>query len=881
MHFSVTPWRWRFGALRHALRVLTYAFLALALATVAATQQSPSTPTNPDSELSCSDPGADPATCMNRQAQPPPLGGAQLAPTQGENSTAPRVPGNYADTENLARQPVTRTPIAPTPEPLTEFQKFAASATGQVLPIFGADLFRNPPSTFAPLDMSPVPDDYVIGPGDELRIRTWGQISFAANVRVDRSGDIYIPRVGPVHVAGLAFSGLKEQVRAAIARVFRNFELTVDLGQIRAIQVYVAGQARHPGVYTVSALSTLLNALFASGGPSISGSLRHIQLRRDGKLVSELDVYDLLTNGDKSKDAKLLSGDIIFIPPVGSQVALTGSVRNPRIYELKDGETLNALLADAGGASEVAAATHISIQRIDQHREMRAIDVSFDSSGLATPLAGGDLVHVYSIVPRTVQTVTLRGSIANPGRFTWHNGMKISELIPDKESLLTRQYWWKRAQLGLPSPEFEPTDRVSLARMRQPREPFTLPRNRKMLDGSQRGLDQNSSGTESDSQLSDSQPSDDLRDNPPANPPLDGSMNLRTPRSPQASSSTLGSVQAETDLETRQPRTEVQFSAPDIDWDYAVIERLDRDTLKPRLIPFDLGRLVLQHDSSQDLELEAGDVVTIFSGADIRLPVAQQSKMVKLEGEFIHAGSYTVEPGETLRQLIQRAGGFTPGAYLYGSEFTRESTRKIQQTRIDEYVRNLEMQTHRGALQTAAAAVSSAQDIATSTAAQSSEQELIAQLRQIRATGRIVLEFTPTAGGLNEVPEITLENGDRFVVPSRPANVNVVGAVYDQNSFLFNQSRHVNAYLHLAGGPNRNADQKHEFLIRANGEVLSRDSVDSVWSRGFMDVPLNPGDTLVVPEKVFKPSAMRGVLEWSQLFSQFALGAAAISVIHP
>jgi protein involved in polysaccharide export with SLBB domain len=875
MCFLETLWRRLSNARRQVPCFFVLASLSVCLARVAAAQQTPAAAGSPENPVSCSDPGADPATCSNRQA-PGQFGAPQASPTPGENSTTPQVSPNYRDTENPARQQSgsrgTRTNDS-IPEPLTEFQKFVASATGQVLPIFGSDLFRNIPSTFAPLDMAPVPSDYLIGPGDELRIRVWGQLNFEANVRVDRSGDVYLPRVGPVHVAGLSFSNLTEHMRAAVARVFRNFELTVDLGQIRAIQVYVAGQARHPGVYTVSALSTLLNALFVSGGPSISGSLRHIQLRRDGKLISELDVYDLLSRGDKSKDAKLLSGDIIFIPPVGAQVALTGSVRNSRVFELKAGETLNDLLTDAGGVSDLAAATHISIERIDQRRETRAIEVSFDESGLATPLSGGDLVHVFPVVPRSVGSVTLRGNIANPGRFAWHSGMRISDLIPDKESLLTPQYWWKRAQLGLPHPDFEPTDRASLSRMRQPSEPYSLPRNQNRQPGSQGAPDESYSSAEPDAQ------SRNQQDNSTMNPQLDRQGNPRTPAGLRESSSTLATVQSEAEGESRQPRTEVDFFAPEIDWDYAVIERLDHDTLKTRLIPFDLGRLVQQNDSSQNLELQAGDVVTIFSGADIRLPVAQQSKIVKLEGEFAHAGSYTTEPGETLRDLVRRAGGFTPSAYLYGSEFSRESTRRIQQTRIDEYVRTLEMQTHRGVLATAASATSSAQDLAGGTAAQSAEQDLVAQLKQIRATGRIVLEFTPESSVVDQVPDIALENGDRFVVPSRPSSVNVVGAVYDQNSFIYNQGRHVNAYLHLAGGPNRNADEKHSFVIRADGEVLSRDATDTVWKHSFLDVPLYPGDTVVVPEKVFKPSALRGVLEWSQLFSQLALGAAAISVL--
>jgi protein involved in polysaccharide export with SLBB domain len=327
-------------------------------------------------------------------------------------------------------------------------------------------------------------------------------------------------------------------------------------------------------------------------------------------------------------------------------------------------------------------------------------------------------------------------------------------------------------------------------------------------------------------------------------------------------------------------RTEVGPVAPEIDWDYAVIERLDPATLKTVLISFDLGKLVLQHDASQDLELQPGDVVSIFSQGDIRVPLMQQTKFVYLEGEFVHAGIYTALPGETLRDLVQRAGGLTASAYLYGSEFTRESTRAIQQRRMDEYVQTLEVQMQRGNLALASSAVTSPQDLASGAAAQNSEQSLIGRLRQMRATGRIVLEFKAGSSGLDVLPDIALEDGDRFVVPAVPASVNVVGAVYDQNSFLYETTRRAGVYLHLAGGPNRDADRKHVFIIRADGSVISREAENGIWGNEFVNLRMDPGDTIVVPEKIFKPSALRGFLDWSQLFSQFALGAAALSVIQ-
>lgn len=795
----------------------------------------------------------------------------------------------YSDVEQLSRQAPARSqsqPVKPPLEPLTEFQKFVLSTTGQILPIYGADLFNNVPSTFAPLDMTPVPHDYVIGPGDELRIRVWGQVSFQINVRVDRSGEIFLPQVGPVHVAGMSFSDLDAHLRGAIGRVYHNFDLTADVGQIRAIQVYVSGEARRPGIYTVSSLSSLVDALFASGGPSVQGSMRRIQLRRGGAVVTEFDLYGLLAHGDKSKDVKLESGDVIFIPPSGPQAAVTGSVRNPAIYELRADEPLAGLLANAGGVSSVAAHARISIERIENHSGRHAMEVAYDATGLATLPADGDLVRVYSMTPIYKETVILRGNIANSGRFAWRSGMRISDLIPDKESLITRDYWWKRTQLGLPSPEFEPITGFNNLRQPAGNQAITLQR---PLQGSRNASNQpeyQQGRSEYPQGLPGYPPGQSGYQQGPQGYQQDQSgsqQNQYLSAQQRASSSSLASAQSSSAGRYLPPaqRTEVRTLAPEIDWDYAVIERFDMETLKTVLLPFDLGKLVLQHDPSQDLELEAGDVVSIFSEADIRVPVAHQTKIVTLDGEFAHAGAYTVQPGETLRDLVERAGGLTPNAYLYGSEFTRESTRAVQQARIDEYVQGLGMEIDRGNLAIASSSAGAPQDLASAASAQSSEQALLASLRQIRATGRVVLTFAPEASAASSIPCIPIEDGDRFIVPPLPTTVNVVGAVYDQNSFLFEPGKRAGAYLQLAGGPNRDADWKHEFIIRADGEVVSRNKGRSIWEGGELSgLRINPGDTIIVPEKTFKPSALRGVLDWSQVFSQFALGAAALSVVR-
>jgi protein involved in polysaccharide export with SLBB domain len=848
---------------------------------------------------------------------------------------APLNTGTYTDLGNgtgaNANRNLQPSTVPAPPEQLTEFQKFVAGTTGEVLPIFGANLFRNVPSTFAPVDHIPVTPDYVIGPDDELRIRIWGQVNFNADVRVDRSGTIYLPQVGAIHVAGLPFSALDKQLRSGIGRVFRNFDLTVDAGQLRSIQIFVVGQARRPGSYTVSSLSTLVNALFSSGGPSTQGSLRHILLKRQGKTITDFDLYDLLVNGDKSKDVPLLPGDVIFIPPAGPQVALTGSVRHPAIYELLDeGTTLQQLLTDAGGASTTASGSRISIERIQNHEAREAMEVAFDTAGLGTTLRDGDLLRVLSIVPRYKKTVTLRGNTANPGHFAWHEGMKLSDLIPDRDSLVTRDYYWRRAQLGLPTPEFQPY--VSGPVQFQPSNPIDLQSQQayqqwQMQNRVQRlpngqyvfvtpNQTQGQPGSPSSPQKSPVNQYPYAQGNvylqgdqqytilPPANGQQQQTTDMTGTSAPGAlgqqqssdqTSSTNGvlnpsQLASNGSLAGRQTRivtqnteaavrkNDVKLSAPEIDWNYAVIDRTDPVTLKTTLIPFNLGKLILEHDLSQNLELQPDDVITVFSQADIRVPLAQQTKFVRLEGEFLNSGIYSVRPGETLRQVITRAGGLTASAYLSGSEFTRESPRVLQQQRIDEYVQNLELEIQRGAIAGVASSVS-AQDVASANAASTSSRELLNRLHQLRATGRIVLQVNPASTGIDDLPDLSLEDGDTFTVPPTPATVNVVGAVYDQNSFMFIPNRRVGDYLKTAGGPGRDADKKHMFIIRADGSVISKTTASGVWGNTFESAHMNPGDTVIVPEKTFRPTALRGLLDWSQLFSQLALGVAAISVI--
>jgi protein involved in polysaccharide export with SLBB domain len=710
------------------------------------------------------------------------------------------------------------------PDQPTEFQRLVTESTGERLPIFGASLFTNVPSTFAPTNDLPVGSDYVIGPGDTLRVSIYGQVNQQENFTVDPTGNISIPEVGPVHVAGIKYADLAGFLKTQLSRVFRNFNLTVNLADLRSTQIFVLGDARRPGSYTVSSLSTLLNALFVSGGPLPQGSLRDIQLIRKGAPVVHFDLYDVLLHGNKASDVPLQPGDVIFIPPVGEQVAISGSVNTPAIYEIKPGTTVAALIALAGGETQVALGARIRLERIYEHTMRYLEDVDPAQEG-SFPLANGDVVSIGSILDRYRDAVTLRGNVAYPGRYVWRPGLRIRDVVPDKDALITREYYRRRNSLSRADTGYR--------------------------TGSAAGQLQ-VGGSDS------TQAADAAAQN--------GTTNAST------GGSSVGAALTSSN-NVFPASTDVQLSAPDIDWSYAVVERLDPRTLKTTLLPFHPGRLFLDNDQSQNLELLAGDVITFFSTADLRVPTSEQTRFVRLEGEFVASGVYSVQPGETLRHLIERAGGFTPDAYLYGSEFTRESTRRVQQQRLNEYADNLEAEVSVYATSANSRAVSD-RDASAATAAVTEARQSIARLRQLRPQGRIVLELKPDSRGVESVPDLPLEDGDRFVVPRVPSTIAVEGRVYSANAFVYNSGFNEAAYLKKAGGPDRDADRKRIFILRADGSVFSRQYGDVSRAKIY------PGDTIVVPPQLNRRAILRDLVDISNVIGGFGLGAAEVSVLR-
>jgi protein involved in polysaccharide export with SLBB domain len=733
-------------------------------------------------------------------------------------------------------------------EPDIEFQDFVTSSLGYHLDLFGQSLFRNVPSTFAPVDRIPVTPEYLIGPGDELLVRAWGQIDVNYRAVVDRTGAIYLPKIGPISVAGVRYDQLNTYMKAAISRVFKNFDLDVTLGRLRAVQVFVVGQVRRPGSYTVSSLSTLVNALFASGGPSKRGSMRHILLKRQGKDVTDFDLYDLIAFGDKSKDVQLLSGDVILVPPVGRLVALAGSVNVPGIYELKEHETLGEILGYAGGFTTTASGQKTFIDRIDDRRVRHTAELDLSSVGLKTELKDGDIVRLLHISPRFDNAVTLRGNVAVPGRYPWRQGMRVKDLIPSRDALVTQEFWKRQNKLAV---DLESLTFKSREEVEQDRQ------------GDLQNRDKNAPVNQPGVQ------------NPPTSTP--SGQNQRTqPQRDEDLAARVGRTEAQR-IKEEQLKNEVKHYATEINWEYAVIERMDAEDLSTHLVPFNLGKAIAG-DESQNVILEPGDVITIFSQNDMQVPAGQQTKFVRLEGEFVTAGVYQVQPGETLRHLISRIGGLTPQAYLYGAEFTRESTREDQQRRLDEYINELEKSIERNA--SGQRALTGDEAVAERQAVES-QRRLLDKLRQMRATGRIVLELKPTADNLKELPDLMLEDGDRLLVPFKPATVNVIGSVYNSNSFIFKPGKTVSDYMRLSGGPTKNGDKGRSFVIRADGTTLGGNGHNALFLNGFEQARLMPGDTIVVPEKLDKGALLRGFKDWTQIISTFVIGAAAAKVLFP
>ncbi len=749
----------------------------------------------------------------------------------------------------------------------SEFEQFAEDATGRRLPVYGRQLFDEVPTTFAPVENVPVPADYVLGPGDQLLIRAWRKIELDSRVTVDRNGQINLPRVGTLTVAGLRYAQLEGFLRSAIGGLFKDFELNVALGQLRSIQIFVLGRARQPGAYTVSSLSTLVDALFTSGGPSATGTMRHVQLRREGRTATEFDVYDLIENGDKSRDVRLLPGDVIFIPAIGPQIAISGDVNQPGIYELKGETTVEAALKDAGGMTSLADAERAVLERIENHSSREVEEFALDAPGQARVLRDGDLLRVFPVSPKFSNAVTLRGNVSEPGLYLWKSGMRVSDLIPSRAFLITRDYWNQQNHLVQPGPDnsfairragasgYKYTDASANPRADAVGNPRADAYGNQSTDtlGNQRSdafEDQGMNVTGDQSMDSSGNPRSDAMRNPTTvQPGGTGSMTV----------------------------TSIGQNSAEINWEYALIERLDDRDLSTRLVPFNLGNALDSPASADNQPLKPGDVVTIFSRADLQLPMEKHASFARVGGEINAPGVYRINPGDTLRDVVEKAGGLTGHSYLYASIFTRVSARLAQEAQLQQSSEQMQREL---VTKYANSIPQAGQTGADQQAQLAMQQAALARLTSIRPTGRVVLDMKPEAATIADIPNFPLEDGDAYYIPPRLSTVEVAGAVYNANAFRYEPRERLISYLNDAGGATRDADPKRMFVIRADGTVVSRQSRNSHSHGSYDNLRLLPGDAIIVPEKLRVSTFMNNLMQATNLASQTAVTAAALSVVR-
>jgi protein involved in polysaccharide export with SLBB domain len=679
--------------------------------------------------------------------------------------------------------------------------------------------------------------------GDQLVIRGWGSIDLEVRTAIDRNGSVNIPKVGAVPLAGVKAAQAESVLRQAVAKYYKDFQISVTLAGLRGITVYVVGQARRPGSYTLSGVSTLASGLLATGGPGPNGSMRRVQLKRAGVVLREFDLYAFLAKGDNSGDIKLTDGDVIVIPPALGHVALVGKVNNPAVFELKrSDETLAEILDVAGGLPVVADPRRVTLERIQPEKSQprSVLDFALNDAGHKTPLKNGDLITIQQVLPELGNAVTLRGNVAQPQRMAWREGMRIRDLIPNRQDLISRDSVRRQNEALFDSAQRE----------RAQRDRSAVPED-----------------LQSDAQLDQKL----LRANRLSG---QGAWGLQDQSSGQAAAS-LGAV-SYTDT--------IGNLYDEINWDYAVIERIQRTDLSVELIPFNLGAVMADPKHADNRLLQAGDIVTVFSANDIRVPLDKRRVMVRVEGEVAHPGIYPAKPHETLLELIAKAGGITPNAYVFGTGFYREEVRKSQTENQAKLIRRLEAETS-----TALASLSQSQGASSDAAlaqariaaAQQARAQAIERVRSLKPEGRVALGLIPTVDNADlKLPDLRLQNGDRLVVPPKPDFVYVYGSVNTESSLIYRSGATVSDYLQQAG-TGAVADRNNIIVVRADGTALTADS--GWFSRSIMNTKLMPGDAIVVTDKIDLEATwsavVRNTKDFTQIFYQLGLGAAAIKTL--
>jgi len=703
---------------------------------------------------------------------------------------------------------------------------------------------------FAAMTDIPVGPDYVIGAGDRIVITAWGGLEGVFETEVSRNGEITLPKVGALQVAGVPFGQLPKLLQNHIGKVFKDFQINVTMGKLRLMKVFVVGEVRRPGAYSVSSLSTLINVLSAAGGPTGNGTLRNIEVKRNGKLVETVDLYDFFLKGDKSRDIRLQSGDTVFVPAIGKVAGIAGNVRRPAIYELKGEKTLADLVSLADGIIPTGYLQRIQISRIEAHEKKTVVDVNIDpkeGKGVEQTLSSillqdMDLVKIFPIDQTLRGYVRLEGYVLRPGDYALKPGMRLSDLLAS-DNLLPEYHREIGQIVRLVPPDFHPEliiFKPAKAAERLPGYDLELHEFDTIRLFSRWEMEQM--------------------------PKVIISGDVQKP----------GSYRLFDNMRVR----DLVYSAGNVTLTaylkQAELTRIERswERVSTSSLVIDLEK-ALAGDPQHNVTLRPMDELFIR-----RIPywVEETNRYITLTGEVLFPGTYPVYRGERLSSVIARAGGFTDKAYLRGAKYTRESTRKVQQKQLEESLIRLEMEVAQKQAELAAVAVSK-EELDATKASLEGLQRNIEKLKGMKAEGRVVIALDHPERLKGGPGDIEVEGGDTLHVPANPRTVSVLGSVYNPSNFIVSEDRPARHYLELAGGSTASADEGEIYILRADGTVESRKQSSwfaSLFGFDALGRPLQPGDAVVVPQKIEKTAWLLDIKDITTILSQLAITAGTV-----
>jgi protein involved in polysaccharide export with SLBB domain len=802
---------------------------------------------------------------------------------------------------------------------------------------FGTEVFRDglrdPRSV--PMDL-PVGPDYVVGPGDSLSINLWGGISTRLNRIVDREGRVNLPEAGPVLVSGKSLGDVQMAVQKAIGTEFRDTSADVSVSRLRTIRVYVVGEVEEPGAYDISSLSTALNALVAAGGATPRGSLRTLKHMRGRQELEQIDAYDLLLRGVTPDAQKLENGDTLMVPPLGPQVTITGMVRRPAIYELNGEKTLQDALELAGGILPAAALQHVEVQRLEAHekRTMLSLDLSPEGTAPAElssfKVQDGDQIHIFPIAPYNQDTIYLQGHVLKPGRYSFHDGMKLTDILVSYKDILPEPAAHYGEIIRLNAPDFRPTV-VSFDLAAAMKDPANAP--------ALNPLDTVRVFSRFDFEPAPTvSVAGEVRS--PGTYRTSGQASLRDAvflaggLSPDAATNTAQLFRINPDGTSEIFSVNLAGALSGSSADNIVLQPRDRllihrnisqvepssieitgEVAKPGRYPFtgnmrvedliraagglkrsadtnsaDLTRYVASGgvaeqlqislaslsngNATEDVPLRSGDVLAIRQAPGW----TDVGAAVKVQGEVTHPSTYGVQPGERLSSVLERAGGYTQQASPYGAVLMRREVRELEARNQMELIGRLKVER----LQLKDLPETTTEEKDAKLNAISRTDSTLGQLSANPPVGRVVIHISSNIQQWKGTPaDITLRDGDVLMIPKKAGVVMVSGQVFNPTAITAQSSHSAKWYLSQAGGPTPIADKKSVFVIRADGSVLSSKSGGDGWFSGDpMSATLRAGDTVVVPEKTPKVGGPNWTLlmQSAQVASSVAL---AVAYIHP